>query len=270
MTGAATISGSKNTIDSSNDGPKVDEGGKRQKLEEHTDEQQGKAGVIPVAPQVAIVRHPPPQRNNSKSEDGARSQFGSVCVVTGPSGVGKSTLIKKLLAEFPGRFGLAVSHTTRDPRPGEENGVAYHFITQEKMKEDIAAGAFIEHAQVHGKFYGTSIASVEAVMATGAVCLLDIDVQGAASVRSSRLCEDTSFIFFAPPSDEILEQRLRGRGTETEEKISIRLQGAKHEMHVYNSNPDVWNMTLSWINEQCEDAYSAFRAFLRQQVPDLS
>ncbi|OLP82986.1 Guanylate kinase [Symbiodinium microadriaticum] len=192
---------------------------------------------------------------------------GGACVITGPSGVGKSTLIKKLMAEFPGQFGFSVSHTTREPRPGEQAGVDYHFVTRDQMQQDIDAGLFVEHAEVHGNLYGTSIEAVQAVTRQGKVCLLDIDVQGAESVRRSKLASTTSFVFFAPPTAEVLEQRLRGRGTETEERIQKRLGNSLKELAIYEANPDAWDLTLKWYNEQVDDAYQDFRSFLVGQIP---
>ena len=193
---------------------------------------------------------------------------GGACVITGPSGVGKSTLIKKLMAEFPDKFGFSVSHTTREARPGEQDGVDYHFVTREQMQRDIGAGLFVEHAEVHGNLYGTSVAAVQDVTKRGKVCLLDIDVQGAESVRGSALSKTCSFVFFAPPTAAVLEQRLRGRGTETEERIQKRLAGSLRELSIYEAKPDAWDLTLQWYNEQVEDAYVEFRTFLRQQIPD--
>ena len=208
-----------------------------------------------IAPEIATVRHAP-------------SFKGGACVITGPSGVGKSTLIKKLMAEFPDHFGFSVSHTTREPRPGEQDGVDYHFVKREQMQKDIDAGLFVEHAEVHGNLYGTSIAAVEDVTKKGKVCLLDIDVQGAESVRKSPLAKTCSFVFFAPPTAAVLEQRLRGRGTETEERIQKRLAGSLRELAIYEGNPDAWDLTLKWYNEQVDDAYVEFRSFLREQIPD--
>ena len=213
---------------------------------------QGKIVASETLP-IATVRRPP-------------SFKGGACVITGPSGVGKSTLIKKLMAEFPDDFGFSVSHTTRDPRPGEQDGVDYHFVSRERMQSDIDAGLFVEHAEVHGNLYGTSIAAVQEVTKKGRVCLLDIDVQGAESVRKSSLSKTCSFVFFAPPTAAVLEQRLRGRGTETEERIQKRLTGSLRELSIYEGNPDAWDLTLKWYNEQVEDAYQQFRTFLYQQM----
>ena len=149
-------------------------------------------------------------------------------VMCGPSGVGKGTLIQKLMDDFPGRFGFSVSHTTRAPRPGEEDGVHYNFVKKADMEKEIAAGKFLEHAHVHENIYGTSLAAVEAVATKGQVCVLDIDVQGAEIVKKSTL--DALFVFIAPPSMEELEKRLRGRGTEKEESIQKRLANAAGEM----------------------------------------
>jgi len=149
-------------------------------------------------------------------------------VMCGPSGVGKGTLINRLMADFPGKFGFSVSHTTRAPRPGETDGVHYNFVEKAAMEADIAEGKFLEHAHVHENIYGTSLAAVEAVATKGQVCILDIDVQGAEIVKKSTL--DALFVFIAPPSMEELEKRLRGRGTEKEESIQKRLANAAGEM----------------------------------------
>ena len=149
-------------------------------------------------------------------------------VICGPSGVGKGTLIERLKQDYPHAFGFSVSHTTRGPRPGEEDGVHYHFVTVGQMEADIEAGKFLEYANVHGNFYGTSIAAVESVKKTGKICILDIDVQGARQCRQAQL--PGAYVFVSPPSFEALEQRLRGRGTEAEDKIQKRLANARGEM----------------------------------------
>lgn len=155
-------------------------------------------------------------------------------VICGPSGVGKSVLIKRLLEVFPDKFGFSVSHTTRGPRPGEEDGIAYHFSNLETMQKDVDEGKFIEHAHVHGNMYGTSREAVEAVRRKGQICILDIDVQGAKNIHEKNLLPWTRFLFINPPSHEELERRLRGRGTETEEKIQKRLKNAFGEIEFSN------------------------------------
>ena len=181
----------------------------------------------------------------------------------GPSGVGKSTLIKRLQAEFPGAFGFSVSHTTRSPRAGEEDGKDYHFVTAEgraALEADIAAGKFLESATVHGNIYGTSKAAVEAVTAQGRACILDIDVQGVASCRRAGF-QVGKYIFVAPPEIAELEKRLRARGTETEETIAKRVGNASKEMTAATG--------LSWdawiVNDDLETAYAQLRALVGPQ-----
>ncbi|GJM95549.1 hypothetical protein PR202_ga12298 [Eleusine coracana subsp. coracana] len=149
-------------------------------------------------------------------------------VISGPSGVGKGTLIAKLMKDYPSKFGFSVSHTTRSPREKEIDGIHYHFTERSKIEKDISEGKFLEFAHVHGNVYGTSIEAVESVTDEGKRCILDIDVQGARSVRASSL--EAIFIFVCPPSFKELEKRLRARGTETEEQIQKRLRNARAEL----------------------------------------
>eukprot|EP00747_Dinoflagellata_sp_TGD_P196277 gnl/TRDRNA2_/TRDRNA2_66155_c0_seq1.p1 gnl/TRDRNA2_/TRDRNA2_66155_c0~~gnl/TRDRNA2_/TRDRNA2_66155_c0_seq1.p1 ORF type:complete len:675 (-),score=184.51 gnl/TRDRNA2_/TRDRNA2_66155_c0_seq1:58-2082(-) len=161
----------------------------------------------------------------------AETQLPPPLVICGPSGVGKGTLIKRLMETFPDKFGFSVSHTTRAPRPGEEDGKDYHFAKLEQMKVDVESGdKFIESAHVHGNIYGTSKAAVEDVRGRKQICILDIDVQGVKQVKEKSVWKETRFVFVAPPSFETLETRLRGRGTETEEKIQTRLKNARAEL----------------------------------------
>mmetsp|Transcript_28151 Transcript_28151/g.80929 ORF Transcript_28151/g.80929 Transcript_28151/m.80929 type:complete len:246 (-) Transcript_28151:133-870(-) len=183
-------------------------------------------------------------------------------VIVGPSGVGKSTLIKRLMGEFPGCFGFSVSHTTRQPRPGEVHGTHYHFAAENEMKAAIDEGKFIEHAQVHGNYYGTSFAAVQEVMCAGRVCLLDIDVQGAEQVKASSLSSEAAFLFVAPPCLAVLEERLRGRGTETEEKVQLRLKNARKELAFAEQRPDFFNETV--VSGELETAYRQFEGFMRR------
>lgn len=132
------------------------------------------------------------------------------------------------MQRFPNQFGFSVSHTTRQPRPGEENGVHYHFVEKTEMERGIEANEFIEYAHVHTNIYGTSIKSVEEVRKDNKICILDIDIQGVKNVKNSNL--DCRYIFIMPPSMEELEDRLRKRATETEEKIKVRMANSTAEI----------------------------------------
>jgi guanylate kinase len=153
---------------------------------------------------------------------------GKLFVISAPSGTGKTTLLKRVIAHLPG-LSFSVSHTTRTPRPGERNGIDYHFVDKAEFLVMITQGLFLEHAEVHANFYGTSRAAIELQRAAGVDVVLDIDVQGASILRRSGQLEAT-YIFISPPSLIDLEKRLRGRGTEGEEMIAIRLENARIEL----------------------------------------
>lgn len=152
---------------------------------------------------------------------------GQLFVISAPSGVGKSTLVRSLLRELPAlRF--SVSSTTRHPRPEESDGKDYHFITREAFQAGIQADRFLEWAQVHGAYYGTDRTNLEAWLTGGEDVLLDIDVQGARQVR--RLYPPAHLIFILPPAWDVLAQRLRARGTESPEQLTARLSAAYTEV----------------------------------------
>ena len=155
-------------------------------------------------------------------------------IVCGPSGVGKGTIINKVMTEFTldKEFGFTVSHTTRKPREGEIDGVHYHFVEMDDMKNGIGQGNFLEYAEVHGNYYGTSWSSLRDVQAKGKRCLLDIDVQGVKLIKSAASKEmlQPKYVFIAPPSFEVLKERLIGRGSETAETIARRTGNAKKEL----------------------------------------
>ena len=148
-------------------------------------------------------------------------------VVSGPSGAGKDTLLARVREQRPD-LGLTVSATTREPRPGEVDGVSYHFLTDEEFDRRVAAGEFLEWANVHGHKYGTLRSEVDRNLAAGRSVILEIDVQGALSVRA--IYPAAVLVFIEPPSMEVLEQRLRGRGTEDEADLELRLKDAAGEM----------------------------------------
>ena len=152
---------------------------------------------------------------------------GHLYVISAPSGAGKTSLVKALLAVRP-ELVVSVSHTTRTPRPHELDGCDYHFLSLARFKEMVAAGAFLEHAQVFDNYYGTGREQVVAKLAAGASVLLEIDWQGARQVRKSS--PGCTSIFILPPSRATLEQRLRTRGTDSDGVITRRLADAAADM----------------------------------------
>ena len=161
-------------------------------------------------------------------------RYGMILIVSGPSGSGKSTLCGEMFKRFPG-LEFSVSCTTRAPRGAERDGVDYHFLTKEQFEEHIRQEDFLEYANVHGNFYGTLKSEVFGRTERGIDVLLDIDVQGALSVKR-KFADDPKFgplmesVFIAPPGYTELERRLRGRGTDAEDSILRRLENSKKEM----------------------------------------
>ncbi|ABN67140.1 guanylate kinase (GUK1) [Scheffersomyces stipitis CBS 6054] len=177
-------------------------------------------------------------------------------VISGPSGTGKSTLLKKLFAEFPDKFGFSVSNTTRNPREGEKDGVDYHFTTVENFKKDISDEKFIEWAQFSGNYYGTSIKAVKDVADTGKICLLDIDMQGVKSVKKTDL--NARYLFLSPPSIESLRERLVGRGTETDDSLEKRISAASAELEYAKTGAH----DKIIVNDDLDKAYQEFKEFI--------
>ncbi|MCW8831795.1 MAG: guanylate kinase [Colwellia sp.] len=156
---------------------------------------------------------------------------GNLFILSAPSGAGKSSLIKALLEQGEKEsirpMQVSVSHTTRDPRPGENNGEHYHFVSVDHFKKQIKHNAFYEYAEVFGNYYGTSEAAIDEQLAQGIDVFLDIDWQGAQQVRMKKPSVTT--IFISPPSRQELENRLRGRGQDSEEIIASRMAQAQDE-----------------------------------------
>lgn len=152
-------------------------------------------------------------------------------VISGPSGVGKGTLFKLLFARHPDTFTLSVSHTTRSPREGEQDGVDYHFVTHGEFEDLIARDGFVEHAKFGGNRYGTSKMTIREQGDKGKVVVLDIEMEGVKQIKQSNI--PARFVFVAPPNEEELERRLRGRATDKEESIQKRLAQAKYVCHTH-------------------------------------
>lgn len=179
---------------------------------------------------------------------------GVLFVISGPSGVGKGTVNKKLFDEFPGQVAFSVSATTRDPREGEVDGREYFFISRQEFESRVANNEFLEHAEYTGNCYGTPRAYVIDLLQKGVSVILEIDVQGARQVKA-RMPESVS-VFILPPSFEELERRLRGRGTESPEKIEKRLAAAKEEMaHAPEYDYQIVNDTLDAAYARLRDIY---------------
>jgi guanylate kinase len=154
--------------------------------------------------------------------------LGPLIVISGPAGSGKSTLVRRLLADPPGPMRFSVSVTTRAPRATEKDGVDYHYWSADRVRDEIAKGGFLEWADVFGNYYGTLKAEVDPFRAAGMGVLLEIDVNGWAQVKQK--CADAVSIFIRTSSLEVLEERLRRRRSETEETMKRRLDGARAEL----------------------------------------
>ncbi len=185
---------------------------------------------------------------------------GILFVISAPSGTGKTTLCENLRATPD--FIYSVSCTTRPPRPGEENGVDYHFLTKEKFEQLIVSGGMLEYALVHGNYYGTPKASVKEALEQGTDVLLDIDVQGASTIRKTEdvvVRDSLVDVFIMPPTIEELEKRLRKRGTETEEQVQRRLLTGRDEMKLWR----LYKYTI--LSGSMEEDLQKFRAIMRAE-----
>ena len=181
---------------------------------------------------------------------------GMLLVISGPSGTGKGTLIKRLMDEDSSLV-FSVSATTRAPRPGEIDGVHYHFVTNEQYDQLVAENAFVEYANVHGNRYGTLRSEVYQRLERGENVVLDIDVQGALNVIASE--KEKVSIFILPPSMKVLRERLTGRGTETEEAVERRLHNAIWEI----SQKDQYEYKV--INDDLDDCVRKLQAIIAAQ-----
>ena len=190
-----------------------------------------------------------------------KNKLGSAIIISGPSGVGKSTVCNQVRQDMP-ELKFSISCTTRQPRPGEINGVHYYYITHEEFEKRIANGEFIEYARVFDNIYGTLASEVIERVTAGEDVFLDIDVQGALQIQAAaeknellkKVCE---FIILAPPSFAVLEQRLRGRASDSEEQIAMRLAKAKHELSFFRK----YNYMV--VNDDLQSAVDAVKTIIR-------
>lgn len=184
---------------------------------------------------------------------------GLLVIISGPSGVGKSTVVKQLLKINP-KLKLSVSATTRPPRPGETSGKDYFFISQEKFSEMVKKNEFVEWAQVHGYYYGTQKKIVESAFSKNQIVVCEVDVQGAASIKEvvsqGKLKSSAVFVFLIPPSVDILAFRLKKRKTETEKDLNYRLRAAIAELQVMEKYDYIV------VNDKVESAADKIRAII--------
>jgi guanylate kinase len=180
-----------------------------------------------------------------------------VFVITGPSGVGKGTLIRGLMERLPG-LELSVSATTRTPRPGERDGVDYHFLSSEEFERRARAGDFVEHADYAGRRYGTLRSELDKRVRAGAPVVLEIEVQGARQVRAA--LPDAVLVFIAPPSLEALRTRLVGRGTDDSEEVERRMRVAEAELRARDEFGHVV------VNDRLEDALERLSAIVESEL----
>ena len=180
---------------------------------------------------------------------------GMLFVVSAPSGCGKGTILAQILKDE--KFYYSVSATTRKPREGEEDGVNYHFLARQEFEKLISENAFLEHAEYCDNYYGTLKAPIEEHRNQGKHVILEIEVQGAMQIR--KLCPDAKFIFIAPPSLEVVRQRLESRGTEDTETIDKRIQQAQEELHFLNQ------YDYCIVNDVLSEAIADFKSVVRAE-----
>ncbi|CAO1620892.1 unnamed protein product [Sympodiomycopsis kandeliae] len=187
-------------------------------------------------------------------------------VLCGPSGVGKSTLLKRLLTEFPGEYGFSVSHTTRSPRPGEEAGVHYHYVSKSDFQSLVSEGAFLEYATFGDNMYGTTAKAVQEVSSSNNQrAILDIDAQGVKLLKQNHSYLNPLYLFISPPDLQSLYTRLKSRGTETPSSILKRLSMARGEMaYAREGNGKQFDVVV--VNDDIEKAYKLFRGAIRDGV----
>lgn len=180
-------------------------------------------------------------------------------VICGPSGSGKSTLLKRLLAENKDKLAFTISHTTRKPRKGEQNGREYYFVSREEMDRMVKANEFIEHTEFSGNLYGTSKMAVQDALKTGKLFILEVDIEGVKALSTLEGFKPI-FIFIKPPSKQLLIERLSSRGTESVEALKRRLDRADDEMKFAENGSVQFDLIL--VNDDLEETYANLKRFL--------
>ena len=199
------------------------------------------------------------------SEPVTDAQKLNLIVISGPSGVGKGTIIERTRKEFPTAFAVSVSHTSRAPRDKEVNGVSYWFSTKEDMQKMNERGEFLEMCQVHTNFYGTSYAALDTVRQSGKCVIVECDVQGSQKIKKalqdSKSTLNAAYMFITCPSFDELERRIRGRDGDDAAKINVRLATARSEDEFLRANRSYFDFVL--VNDNLAAAYTDFVRFLR-------
>lgn len=187
-------------------------------------------------------------------------------VICGPSGVGKGTLINKLLVSYPQQFSLSVSYTSRKPRQHEVDGKHYHFVDKEFLMNDIKYGSikYVEYAEVHSNIYGTRQDDIDAIHQDNKICILDIDCNGVKQLKSNQF--SAIYVFIRPVSILVLENRLRSRNTESESQIQLRLHNARNEID-YGDKEGNFDYIL--INDQLDDSFMILNEKIKAWFPKV-
>jgi len=186
-------------------------------------------------------------------------------VIVGPSGVGKGTLIGRLMQEMPTSFAHSISHTTRGPRPGESHGKSYYFVTREEFEKLRGLGGFYEWNEYSKNLYGTSKEEVHRLQRAGKCVVFDVDVNGAQNLKNAGIEPKPRFVFILPPGDDplaVLRSRLEGRGTETDASMQRRLNLAKEELD-WLKKPAFWDKVI--VNDEIERSFAEFKKYALEE-----
>uniref|UniRef100_A0A7E4VGE4 guanylate kinase n=1 Tax=Panagrellus redivivus TaxID=6233 RepID=A0A7E4VGE4_PANRE len=218
-------------------------------------------------PRATCLRRAATTTSSSSSCQARRAMASSIrpIVLSGPSGGGKSTILKRAMQEHPDTFAFSVSHTTRNPRPGESHGKDYWFTPYEEMEKMIANDDFLEHAKFGGNLYGTSKKAVKDVQSSGKICVLDIELQGVRNVKKTDL--NAKYILIRAPTIESLRNRLVARATETPETLERRLKHAEEDLEAVKQDPTLFDYVI--INDNLETAYQDFLKAIASELKQV-